>query len=126
MGLEHIPAGVGEMQQPLAGEGVAPGRRASCWEEQALAAGGARALGKVQIQQTLLRAWSALAVAPVHYAERDRRRQSEWGRPMEGVDAGQSLGYMGHRAPCAILPEPPLYQALGTPANSYNHQRGLD
>lgn len=46
MGLEHVPAGVGEMQQPLAGKGVAPGWRASCREEQALAAGGARALGK--------------------------------------------------------------------------------
>ena len=77
MGLERIPAGVREMQQPLAGEGVAPGWRASCREEQALAAGGARSLGKVQIQQTLLRAWSAVAVAPIHYAERDKRRKSE-------------------------------------------------
>lgn len=99
MGLERVPAGVGEMQQPLAGEGVAPGWRASCREEQALAAGGARSLGKVQIQQTLLRAWSAVAVAPVHYAERDKRRQSEWGRAVEGVGTGQSLGYTWHRAP---------------------------
>lgn len=99
MGLEHVPAGVGEMQQPLAGKGVAPGWRASCREEQALAAGGARALGKVQIQQTLLRAWSAVAVASIHYAERDRSRQSEWGQPVEGAGTGQSLGFPWHRAP---------------------------
>lgn len=76
--MEHIPARVREMEQPLAGRGVAPGRGGSCREKQALAAGGAGALGKVQVQQALLRARRAVAVAPVHWAEKDRKRgQSE-------------------------------------------------
>lgn len=66
VGMEHIPAGVGKMEQPLTGWGVAPGWWGSRWEKQALAACGAKALGKVQVQQALLRAWSAVAVAPVH------------------------------------------------------------
>lgn len=51
---EYIPARVGKMEQPLAGWGVAPGWWGSRREKQALAAGGARALGKVQVQQALL------------------------------------------------------------------------
>lgn len=66
VGMEHIPAGVGEMEQPVTGWGEASGWWGSCWEEQALAAGGAKALGKVQVQQALLRARGAVAVAPVH------------------------------------------------------------
>lgn len=54
MGMEHIPAGVGEMEQPLTGWGVAPGWGGSRREKQALTAGGAQALGKVQVQQALL------------------------------------------------------------------------
>lgn len=77
-GMEHIPARVRVMEQPLAGWGVAPGRRGSSREKQALAAGGAGALGKVQVQQALLRGRRAVAVAPIHWAEKDRRRgQSE-------------------------------------------------
>lgn len=62
----HVPVRVGEMQQPLAGWGVAPGWRASCREKQALVAGGAGALSKIQIQQTLLRAGGAVTIAPIH------------------------------------------------------------
>lgn len=42
------------MQQPLTGQGVAPGWWGARWEEQALAAGGVVALGQVQVQQALL------------------------------------------------------------------------
>lgn len=65
-GMEHIPARVGEMEQPLTGWGVALGWWGSRREKQALAAGGAWALSKVQVQQALLRARGAVAVAPVH------------------------------------------------------------
>lgn len=65
-GMEHIPAGVGEMQQPLAGWGVAPGWWGSRREKQSLVAGGDGALSKVQVQQALLRARGAVAVAPIH------------------------------------------------------------
>lgn len=66
VGMEHIPAGMGEMEQPLTGWGVAPGWGGSRREKQALTAGGAQALSKVQVQQALLGAWGAVTVAPVH------------------------------------------------------------
>lgn len=73
------------MQEPLAGWGVAPGWWGARGEEKALAAGGAGALRKVQVQQALLRAWGAVAVAPVHCAKKDRkRRQREWRQHAEG------------------------------------------
>lgn len=73
------------MQEPLAGWGLAPGRWGARREKKALAAGGTGALHKVQVQQALLRAWGAVAVAPIHYAKKDRKRKErEWGRPAEG------------------------------------------
>lgn len=54
MRMEHIPARVGEMQEPLAGWGLAPGWWGARREKKALAAGGAGALRKVQVQQALV------------------------------------------------------------------------
>lgn len=54
MRMEHLPARVGEVQEPLAGGGLAPGWWRARREKKALAAGGARALCKVQVQQALL------------------------------------------------------------------------
>lgn len=81
------------MQEPLAGRGLAPGRWGARREKKALAAGGAGALREVQVQQALLRAWGAVAVAPIHYAKKDRkRREREWGQPVGGRGEGSRQG----------------------------------
>lgn len=72
------------MQEPLAGRGLAPGRWGARREKKALAAGGAGALREVQVQQALLRAWGAVAVAPVHYAKKDRRGENVSGDSPRG------------------------------------------
>lgn len=81
------------MQEPLAGRGLAPGRWGARREKKALAAGGAGALREVQVQQALLRAWGAVAVAPVHYAKKDRRGENVSGdSPQGGRGEGSRQG----------------------------------
>lgn len=125
--MEHLPAGVGEMQEPLAGWGLAPGWWGACMEKKSLAAGGAGAFHKVQVQQALLRAWGAVAVAPVHYAKKDRKRkEGEWGQPAEGYrERGQSRGHsVGHSSLEPTFTEPLLHSRHQDPLfNFHNHQQ---